>query len=382
MFGCGCFFYPNIREWNTQREVNEIIKEFDRNYSSGISDKKNEKDVDDDSNIIDNNTKEEDVSESTEKIDIDAEEETGQETRPYQSLYNMMVDYNDDLSKNGQNIAAAWSNGQDEIDLSKWSNISGNTSTIGYIEVPDMKIRLPLTLGASDGNLAKGAAVLNGTSMPIGGTGTNCVISAHRGWNGSAYFQYVENMKLGSKVYITNPWETLVYECVGTKVIYPDNVEDLNIQPGKDIVTLYTCHPYVIGGGPYRYLVYCERVDTQERHEAESVENPKVDEPESMSTDNVVVDDLDMQDSDGGDAEISAPTQAELEPDEAVSEPEVKSGIDLLALEQTLRVMLPVSLLAAIIISMLFRTSKPKKKKQKKKTKKKTKKRCSKNQKN
>ena len=153
-----------------------------------------------------------------------------------------MDKYNKNLAQNGQSISDAWSYEQQPMDLENL-NIDSDNPIIGYIEIPDMKIRLPLMLGASSKKLEKGAAVLSQTSMPIGGENTNCVIAGHRGWEGSAYFQCIENMKVGSKVYITNPWETLVYECTSIKVIYPDDVSSILIQPGKDMVTLFSCHP-------------------------------------------------------------------------------------------------------------------------------------------
>lgn len=209
-------------------------------------------------------------------------------TRPYQDLYDTMEAYNLKLAEDGQQIVDAWSYEQEPFDLSSWP-VLGDTPTIGYIDIPDMKVVLPLFLGASTDNLEKGAAVLSQTSMPIGGNNTNCVIAGHRGWEGSAYFQYVENMKLGSRVYITNPWETLVYECTEIQITYPDDVDSVLIRPGKDLITLFTCHPYVLGGGPYRYLVFCERVDTQARRKATDMKNPQTEEPEETATEPDVV---------------------------------------------------------------------------------------------
>ena len=81
-----------------------------------------------------------------------------------------------------------------------------------------------------------------------------------------------------------------MYECTSTQVIYPDDVQSILIQPGKDMVTLFTCHPYVLGGGPYRYLVFCERVDTQKRKEADGILNPDATTPApAEEADNVVV---------------------------------------------------------------------------------------------
>ena len=109
-------------------------------------------------------------------------------------------------------------------------------------------------------------AVLSETSIPIGGANTNAVIAGHRGWGGASYFRYITDLTLGDEVTITNLWETLRYRVVGTKVIEPHEIENILIQPGRDMVTLLTCHPYA-SGGKQRYLVYCERISESENKE-------------------------------------------------------------------------------------------------------------------
>ena len=226
----GVYFYPNMREWKTQQEVNQIMAQFENDFKTDDTD-----------------------SASTEKTDDSSESTSDGEIKNFVELHKEMEEYNQRLVTDGQHIVDAWSYEQPPLTL---TNMPNKDYTIGYIEIPDMKVKLPLLLGASKDNLAKGAAVLSETSMPIGGTDTNCVIGAHRGWRGSAYFQRIENLKEGSKVYITNPWETMVYQVVSTKIVEPDDSNAILLQHGKDMVTLVTCHPYVLGGGKYRYIVY------------------------------------------------------------------------------------------------------------------------------
>jgi LPXTG-site transpeptidase (sortase) family protein len=66
-------------------------------------------------------------------------------------------------------------------------------------------------------------------------------------------------LSIGDEVVITNLWERLRYRVVGTKIIEPHEIENILIQPGRDMVTLLTCHPYA-SGGKQRYLVYCQRI--------------------------------------------------------------------------------------------------------------------------
>ena len=121
-----------------------------------------------------------------------------------------------------------------------------------------MELTMPVYLGASDGHLAAGATVLGNTSAPIGGVNTNCVIAGHRGWHGSDYFRHIDRLQAGDMVTITNLWETLTYAVVDMKIIQPDQVDKIKIQPGRDLLTLITCHPYA-SGGRQRLVVYCER---------------------------------------------------------------------------------------------------------------------------
>lgn len=245
LFGIGCFFYPNFREWNTQREVGQIIREFEGNH-----------------NVL--------------NMNIQEEEQTEAKPMAYPELYEEMKQYNEQLVTEGQKIADAWCYEQTPVDLSVLNN---EDFAIGYIEIPEMEVRLPLYIGASSDNLAKGAAVLAGTSMPIGGKNTNCVIAAHRGWRGSAYFQMIENLKEGSVVYVTNPWETLTYIVTGTKIVDPTEVSAIMLQEGKDMVTLISCHPYASSGRTYRYLVFCDRLQKEtsarEENEKEAERNKK-----------------------------------------------------------------------------------------------------------
>jgi len=91
---------------------------------------------------------------------------------------------------------------------------------------------------------------------------TNCVIAGHRGYSGAAYFRYVTELKPGDEVIITNLWETMTYVVTETKIIMPNEVDQILIQEGRDMITLLTCHPYA-SGGKQRYLVFCDRVPTE-----------------------------------------------------------------------------------------------------------------------
>lgn len=188
------------------------------------------------------------------------ERESGREESPSEvagkeqaeeDLYTQMETYNRKLYKSGQEFTGPETYEQNPL---------GVDGAIGSVRIPDMDVELPLYIGATYEHLDQGAAVLGGTSMPIGGENSNCVISGHRSWCGAPYFRDIEVLEKGSEVLINNGRETLHYRVFETKIILPDQTEALLIQPGKDLVTLITCHPYM-GGGTHRYLVYCERCE-------------------------------------------------------------------------------------------------------------------------
>lgn len=172
------------------------------------------------------------------------------------SLYEAMVLYNEKLVSE-QNIDSVNVYQKTDFPLEQYG-ISPD-EPIGYITIPKMNVELPLYLGATSENMNNGAAILGGTSLPIGGTSSNCVVAGHRGWRGAAFFRDIEKLESGDIVKITNLWDTIDYKVIDTKIIYPDDISDIYIQKGKDIVTLLTCHPYL--SGEQRYLVFCERIE-------------------------------------------------------------------------------------------------------------------------
>ena len=52
-----------------------------------------------------------------------------------------------------------------------------------------------------------------------------------------------------------------IYRVCDIKIIDPHDVTEILIQPGRELLTLLTCHPYA-SGGKQRHVVYCERVES------------------------------------------------------------------------------------------------------------------------
>ena len=171
-------------------------------------------------------------------------------------LWLDMQGYNQTIFKEGQ-TGLSDPSAYEEASF-KLSDYGLENEIFGVLSIPRLDLDMPIYLGATKQNMANGAAVMGQTSLPIGGSNTNCVLAGHRGWNGAAYFLYINQLEPGDTVTVTNMWETLTYEVVGTQIISPNDVDAIHIQPGKELLTLLTCHPPA-SGGKQRYLVFCER---------------------------------------------------------------------------------------------------------------------------
>lgn len=191
------------------------------------------------------------ISDYTDRMENTPEKEDNRDW-----LYELMVAYNKNLYENEQkNLIDPFSYQQPDFSLKQFGL---GEEMIGYINIPKMNVQLPIYLGANSENMKKGAAHLTQTSLPVGGANTNAVIAAHRGMSTAAMFRNIEKLQVGDGISITNFRETLYYEVAEIKIISPTDIDEILIQPGRDIITLITCHPY--RHNYQRYVVYCERV--------------------------------------------------------------------------------------------------------------------------
>lgn len=188
-------------------------------------------------------------------------------------LYQEMQAYNQQIFSDGQSgLTDPWSYEQETLDLSKYGIYDG---MIGILDIPKMDVTLPLYLGATQEKMAKGAVMLGQTSFPVQGTDSNCVIAAHRGWKGIPMFREIERLEIGDELTIQNCQETLTYRVSEIEIILPDESDKIMIQPGRNMVTLMTCHPYTQNSR--RYVVYCDEVGTQPEAAVDTADDTSVD---------------------------------------------------------------------------------------------------------
>lgn len=149
-------------------------------------------------------------------------------------------------------------------DLQKYEdilNINGN-GIMGYISIPKIKVELPIYHGTSASVLNVAAGHLEGTSLPVGGESTHCVLSAHRGLPSAKLFTDLDEMAIGDVFTITVLDQVLTYEVDQIKIVEPNEVDDLYVVEGEDYCTLVTCTPY--GINTHRLLVRGTRIETVE----------------------------------------------------------------------------------------------------------------------
>ena len=181
--------------------------------------------------------------------------DTAEPARAYPALYDALQAYNAQIFAEGQSgLKDPFAYETPAFDLTGYGLPD---DVIAALWIPRLDLELPVYLGASTANMARGGALLGQTSMPLGGENTNTVIAAHRGYYGAEMLRNVQQIQIDDKITLTTPWDTLVYRVCELKIIQPDDINAVLIQPGRDLLTLTTCHPYT--QNTQRYLVIAER---------------------------------------------------------------------------------------------------------------------------
>ena len=137
-------------------------------------------------------------------------------------------------------------------------NVTGN-GIMGYLSIQKLGVELPVYHGISPEVLNIACGHLEGTSLPVGGESTQCVLSAHRGLPHAKLFTDLDKMELGDTFILTVLDRTLTYQVDQIKVVRPDEIDDVQIADGEDLCTLLTCTPYGINS--HRLLVRGTRIE-------------------------------------------------------------------------------------------------------------------------
>ena len=176
----------------------------------------------------------------------------------YEELWDAAWDYNQSLLHRPNDFLL--SDEQQEI-YKSLLDIGGN-GIMGYIEIPMIDVMLPIYHGTKESVLQIAVGHLDWTSLPVGGAGSHCVVSGHRGLPSARLFTDLDKLKVGDVFMLHVLNEILTYEIDQILIVEPQDTDPLLIEPGKDLCTMITCTPYGINS--HRMLVRGHRIENQE----------------------------------------------------------------------------------------------------------------------
>ena len=162
------------------------------------------------------------------------------------------------MKEAGEGRGGAW-------ELYEQQLAASGTDVMGRISIPAIDTSLPIYHGTDDGTLAKGVGHLFGSSLPVGGIGTHAVLTAHTAYTNAHLFDDLDQVEVGDDFFITVAGEKLAYRVDQIDVVLPTEINSLQLEDGKDYVTLVTCTPRAVNS--HRLLVRGERIDLDDAPE-------------------------------------------------------------------------------------------------------------------
>lgn len=186
---------------------------------------------------------------AAEVADIDDED--------YKTIWDDAVAYNKTLPQRSYRWKLSE---EEEQEYESLLNIDGD-GMMGYIEIPEIKGSLPIYHGTDEAVLQIAIGHIEGSSLPVGGESTHCVLSGHRGLPSAKLFSNLDRLEEGDTFIIRILDEMLTYEVDQIRIVEPDDLSDLEIVQGQDLCTLVTCTPY--GVNTHRLLVRGHRIPNQ-----------------------------------------------------------------------------------------------------------------------
>lgn len=222
LIGFGIFVYPFANNWYYQNVANNVISDY------------------------------------TQAIDPEKKEEYDKAFAAAQESNKVLV---------GQVVPDVFAirEGTQDKEYESTLNVLGN-GMMGSIDIPAIDVHLPIYHYSTQESLIKGCGHIFGSSLPVGGTSTHAVITAHRGLPQAKMFSDLDQVRKGDKFFLKVLDRTLAYEVDNIEVVQPEETRSLAIKEGQDLVTLVTCTPY--GVNTERLLVRGHRVDYTDGDEA------------------------------------------------------------------------------------------------------------------
>ena len=177
------------------------------------------------------------------------------DTAQYDEMWKAAQDYNRSLAQRETAFALT---DEQKAAYESLLDVSG-LGVMGYIEIPGIDCSLPIYHGTEESVLQVAVGHLEWSSLPVGGEGTHCVLSGHRGLPSAKLFTNLDKLAVGDTFLLRVLDEVLTYEIDQILIVEPEQVDALGIVPGEDYCTLVTCTPY--GINTHRLLVRGHRVE-------------------------------------------------------------------------------------------------------------------------
>ena len=172
----------------------------------------------------------------------------------YDKILNEAAEYNKQIAETG----VRWQMSDEEIqEYNSILDITG-TGIMAYIDIPKIHVQLPIYHGTDDTILQIAVGHITGSSLPVGGETSHCIVSGHRGLPSAKLFSDLDELVVGDLWTVNVLDQTLTYEVDQIRVVLPTDLKYLEMEDGKDYCTLVTCTPY--GVNTHRLLVRGHRV--------------------------------------------------------------------------------------------------------------------------
>lgn len=186
----------------------------------------------------------------------DAVEDTSEED--LQAMLDAAYAYNEKLKNRVSSFTL------NEEEMAEYESLLdlGGSGVMGVIEIPAIKVNLPIYHGTEEEILQVAVGHITGSSLPVGGPGTHCLLSGHRGLPSARLFTDLDQIVEGDIFTITVLNHKITYQVDQIRIVLPEEVDQLSIVDGKDYCTLITCTPY--GVNTHRILIRGQRIENME----------------------------------------------------------------------------------------------------------------------
>ncbi|MBE5955008.1 MAG: class C sortase [Lachnospiraceae bacterium] len=173
----------------------------------------------------------------------------------YDEIWQAAIGYNEKLAKKD---TFYYMSDESKMAYEQLLNV-GNNGVMGYIDIPVIDCSLPVYHGTDEAVLQVAVGHLEWSSLPVGGSNTHCIVSGHRGLPSARLFTDLDQLVEGDIFMFRILDEVLTYEVDQIRIVLPDELDDLGVEPGQDLCTLVTCTPY--GVNSHRLLVRGHRIE-------------------------------------------------------------------------------------------------------------------------